>query len=59
MARDQQPSRADRDFTGFRERRVSMLRDLVAERDYDVPADEVAESIILGAIVILPPTPDP
>ena len=58
MARDQQQSRADRDITGSRERRVNVLKDLVAERGYDVPADEVAASIILDALVIVPPTPD-
>lgn len=58
MAGDQQQNRADRDFTGSRERRVSVLKDLIAERGYDVPADEVAASIILGALVIVPPTPD-
>lgn len=57
VARDQQQSRADRDFTGSRERRVSVLKDLVADRDYDVPAEEVAASIILDALVIAPPTP--
>jgi len=57
VARDQQQSRADRDFTGSRERRVNALKDLVAERDYDVPAEEVAARIILDAIVIAPPTP--
>ncbi len=58
MARDQQQSRADRDITGSREQRVNVLKDLVAERGYDVPADEVAASIILDALVIAPPTPD-
>ena len=58
MAGDQQQNRADRDFTGSRERRVSVLKDLIAERGYDVPADEVAASIILDALVIVPPTPD-
>ncbi len=57
MAGDQQQSRADRDYTGSRERRVSVLKDLVAERDYDVPSEEVAARIILDAIVISPPTP--
>jgi anti-sigma28 factor (negative regulator of flagellin synthesis) len=57
VAGDQQQSRADRDFTGSRERRVNVLKDLVAERDYDVPAEEVAARIILDAIVIAPPTP--
>ena len=57
MARDQQPSRIDRDPTGSRERRVDVLRDLVAERGYDVPAEDVAASIIRDAIVIASPIP--
>lgn len=57
MARDQQQSRVDRDPTGSRERRVNVLRDLVAERGYDVPAEDVAASIIRDAIVVAPPTP--
>ena len=57
MAGDQQKSRGDRDPTGSRERRVSVLRDLVAERGYDVPAEEVAASIIRDAFVIAVPTP--
>ena len=57
MAGDQQKSRADRDPTGSRERRVNVLKDLVAERGYDVPAEDVAASIIRDAIVIAPPTP--
>jgi hypothetical protein len=57
VARDQQQSRVDRDPTGSRERRVDILRDLVAERGYDVPAEDVAASIIRDAIVIASPTP--
>jgi len=57
VAGDQQKSRGDRDPTGSRERRVSVLRNLVAERGYDVPAEEVAASIIRDAIVIAAPTP--
>ncbi len=57
MARDQQQSRVDRDPTGSRERRVDILRDLVAERGYDVPAEDVAASIIRDAIVIASPVP--
>jgi len=56
VARDQQQSRVDRDPTGSRERRVDVLRDLVAERGYDVPAEEVAASIIRDAIVVASPT---
>jgi len=55
VARDQQESRVDRDPTGSRERRVNVLRDLVAERGYDVPGADVAASIIRDAIVIAPP----
>jgi len=51
----QEKSRGDRDPTGSRERRVDVLRDLVAERGYDVPAEDVAASIIRDAIVIAPP----
>jgi hypothetical protein len=57
VAGDQQKSRGDRDPTGSRERRVSVLRDLVAERGYDVPAEEVAASIIRDAIVVAAPAP--
>jgi len=57
VAREQQQSRADRDPTGLRERRVDVLRDLVAERGYDVPAEDVAASIIRDAIVIASPAP--
>jgi anti-sigma28 factor (negative regulator of flagellin synthesis) len=57
VAGDQQKEGADRDPTGSRERRVDALRDLVAERGYDVPAEEVAASIIRDAIVIAPPRP--
>ncbi len=57
MAGEKQTSRGDRDPTGSRERRVSVLRDLVAERGYDVPAEDVAASIIRDAIVVASPTP--
>lgn len=56
VAADQQ-DRADRDPTGSRERRVNVLKDLVADRGYDVPAEDVAASIIRDAIVIAAPTP--
>lgn len=52
---DQQPRRVDSDPTESRERRVDVLRDLVAERGYDVPAEDVAASIIRDAIVIASP----
>ena len=57
MTNDQQPSRAERDLTGSRARRVDVLKDLVAERGYDVPAEDVAASIIRDAIVIASPIP--
>jgi hypothetical protein len=57
VARDLQQDRADRDYTGSRKRRVHILKDLIAVRGYDVPAEEVAASIIRDAIVIASPTP--
>jgi hypothetical protein len=57
VARDQQQSGADRDPTGSRACRVNLLRDLVAVRGYDVPAEDVAASIIRDAIVIASPAP--
>jgi hypothetical protein len=57
VAGDQQQDRTDRDPTGSRARRVDVLRDLVAERGYDVPAEDVAASIIRDAIVIAHPVP--
>ena len=57
MARDQQHSRVNRDVTGSRKERVDVLKDLVADRGYDVPAEDVAASIIRDAIVIATPMP--
>jgi anti-sigma28 factor (negative regulator of flagellin synthesis) len=57
VAADQQKSLGDRDPTGSRERRVDALKDLVAERGYDVPAEDVADSIIRDAIVVSAPPP--
>jgi hypothetical protein len=57
VAADQQNSRGDGDPTGSRELRVNALKDLVAERGYDVPAEDVAASIIRDAIVIASPAP--
>jgi hypothetical protein len=57
VAGEKQTSRGDRDPAGPRERRVSVLRDLVAERGYDVPAEDVAASIIRDAIVVVSPRP--
>ena len=50
-------SRADRDVTGTRKRRVTALRDLIMQRAYDVPAEDVAASIIRDAIVVAAPAP--
>ena len=57
MSRDDLESRADRDVTGKRRRRVTALRDLVMQRVYDVPAEDVAASIIRDAIVTAAPEP--
>jgi hypothetical protein len=54
---DDARQRADRDPTGTRERRVSTLRRLVMQRVYDVPAEDVAASIIRDAIVVAAPAP--
>ena len=50
-------SRADRDPTGTRKRRVTALRDLVMQRVYDVPAEDVAASIIHDALLVVAPSP--
>jgi hypothetical protein len=57
VSREDPQSRADRDPTGTRKRRVTALRDLVMQRAYDVPAEEVAASIIRDAIVVVAPAP--
>lgn len=57
MSRQDPKSRVDRDVTGTRKRRVSALRDLVMQRVYDVPAEDVAASIIRDAIVVAAPAP--
>jgi hypothetical protein len=57
VSRQDSRSRADRDVTGTRERRVTALRDLVMQRAYDVPAEDVAASIIRDALVVAAPTP--
>ena len=57
MSREDPQSRADRDPTGTRKRRVTALRDLVMQRAYDVPAEDVAASIIRDAIVVVAPAP--
>ena len=57
MSRQDPQKRADRDPTGTRKRRVTALRDLVMHRIYDVPAEDVAASIIRDAIVVCAPAP--
>jgi len=57
VSRQDLQSRADRDPTGTRKRRVTALRDLVLQRVYDVPAEDVAASIIRDAIVVATPAP--
>ncbi len=57
VSRQQTESRADRDTTGSRKRRLHALKGLVAVRGYDVPAEDVAASIIRDALVIAAPTP--
>ena len=57
MSREDLQSRADRDPTGTRKRRVTALRDLIMQRVYDVPAEDVAASIIRDAIVVATPAP--
>ena len=57
MSRQDLQSRADRDPTGTRKRRVTALRDLIMHRVYDVPAEDVAASIIRDAIVVATPAP--
>lgn len=57
MGSEHKQSRADRDPTGSRRRRVHALRDLVAGRGYNVPAEDVAASIIRDAIVVVATAP--
>jgi len=57
VSREDSQSRADRDPTGTRQRRVTALRDLVMQRVYDVPAEDVAASIIRDVIVLAAPAP--
>lgn len=59
MSRSQSQSQADRDPTGSRRRRVTALRDLIAQRVYDVPAADVAASIIRDALVVVAPVTSP
>jgi len=55
--REHTESRSDRDPTGSRKRRLHALKGLVAVRGYDVPAEDVAASIIRDAIVVAAPAP--
>jgi hypothetical protein len=55
VSREDSQSRADRDPTGTRKRRVTALREMVMKRVYDVPAEDVAASIIRDAIVVAAP----
>ena len=55
MSRKQQLSRRNADETGSRRCRVTSCKDLIAQRAYDVPAEDVAASIIRDAIVIAAP----
>jgi hypothetical protein len=57
VSRQDTKSRADRGPTGTRQRRVTALRNLVMQRVYDVPAEDVAASIIRDAIVVAAPAP--
>lgn len=59
MSRSQSQSQADRDPTGSRRRRVTALRDLIAQRVYDVPSTAVAASIIRDALVVVAPVTSP
>ncbi len=55
MSGEDKQSRADRDLTGARKLRLDTIKDLVAERGYDVKGEDVAASIIRDAIVVAPP----
>lgn len=55
MCGDQVQTHGERDSSESRALRVTTLKNLVAERGYDVPAEEVAASIIRDAIVVVPP----
>ena len=57
MDQNKSQDRAARDFTGARRKRLTILRDLVGERGYEVRSDDVAASIIRDAIVVAAPLP--
>jgi hypothetical protein len=47
------------DLTGSRKRRVLALRDLVDKLAYEIPAEDVADSIIKDALVVAPSQKEP
>ena len=51
MSRQDRTPQIERDHTGSRKQRVLALRDLIKVRGYDVPAEDVAASIIRDALV--------
>ena len=56
MSRQDRNVQRERDHTGSRKQRVTVLRDLIKDRGYDVPAEDVAASIIRDAIVVAAPS---
>lgn len=54
-SKHQRPARNDP--AGLRERRVTVLKDLVEKSAYEVPSEDVAASIIRNAVVIGAPSP--
>ena len=56
MSRQDRSVQRERDHTGSRKQRVTALRDLIKDRGYDVPAEDVAASIIRDAIVVAAPS---
>ncbi len=56
MSRQDRSSQRERDHTGSRKQRVTVLRDLIKDRGYDVPAEDVAASIIRDALVVAAPS---
>ena len=56
MSRQDRSVQRERDHTGSRKQRVTALRDLIKDRGYDVPAEDVAASIIRDALVVAAPS---
>jgi len=56
VSRQDRNVQRERDHTGSRKQRVTVLRDLIKDRGYDVPAEDVAASIIRDAIVVAAPS---